>query len=72
MIPRVEDTLLSLRYIFILKWINLLMSRLTLLMFELTHIEPDSAEVFEPSPVETANPMRSTDERRPEPETTEV
>ena len=39
---------------------------------ELSHIEPDSAEVFEPSPVETANPMRSTDERRPEPETTEV
>ena len=34
---------------------------------ELSHIEPDSAEVFEPSPVETANPMRST-----EPETTEV
>ena len=36
---------------------------------ELSHIEPDSAEVFEPS---TENPMRSTDERRPEPETTEV
>jgi len=36
---------------------------------ELSHIEPDSAEVFEPS---TENPMRRTDEGRPEPETTEV